>query len=79
MTFLRYSRLSSSSFFIGVGDVGPGEPARESEDNDDIEVRASDGVLSAREVQYPTPGFRCRSSKAADDCTFRNSSRNVWN
>ena len=28
--------------------------------------------------QYPTPGLRCRSRSAADDCTLRNSSRRAW-
>ena len=55
-----------------------GESGREEldggEDADDTESLTS-GVLA--ELQKPTPGPRRRSNNAAEDCTFRSSSRNV--
>lgn len=79
ITFRRYSKLTSSSFVAREG-VGAGEFVREggSEELDDIDVRLSVGLWSTvRDVQYPTPGLRCRSSRAADDWTFLSSSRSV--
>lgn len=75
--FLKYSTLISSSDFATAG-----EPGREGvslvvrSDTEDRGERIS-GLLSCREAQYPTPGLRCRSSNAAEDCTLRSSSRRV--
>jgi hypothetical protein len=35
------------------------------------------GVRGLFALQYPTPGFLCRSRRAAEDCTLRNSSFRV--
>lgn len=80
MTFLKYSRLTSSSFVDCVDGDDTGEPTRDdgSDAAEDKEVRVSAGLSVVREVQYPTPGFRCRSRSAADDWTFRSSSRRVF-
>jgi len=63
MTFLRYSRFTSSSAF----DSFVGDPAPEGRSVlDEIDVRLSVPVASF-EAQYPTPGFLCFSSNAAED------------
>ena len=81
MTFLKYSRLTSSSFL--EWEVGPGEVVL---DNDEESCKVGDGDDSrvsegfscrAKELQYPTPGLRCLSRSAAELCTFRNSSRTL--
>lgn len=79
MTFLRYSIFTSSSDFAVDGVPGlEGTSWDARSDTDDLGERRS-VELSCLEAQYPTPGFRCFSSRAADDWTLRNSSRNVWN
>lgn len=52
MTFLKYSRLTSSSFDC-AGVDGAGEPTRDggSDVTEDIEVRVSGGPSFVREVQ----------------------------
>jgi hypothetical protein len=61
-----------------VAGGGAGDATRESEEVlEDTEVRISGAAESDREVQYPTPGFRWRSNSAAEDWTFRSSSRSV--
>ena len=73
MTFLRYSRFTSSSALDSfVGDTAP-EGRSEFEE---IDVRLS-VPLASFDAQYPTPGFLCFSSSAAEDWTFRSSSRSV--
>lgn len=68
MTFRKYSRLTSSSFLL---ELGAGDAIREGDSvgMEEKEFRDSTGLFSGfpRVVQYPTPGFRCRSSSAADD------------
>ena len=73
MTFLRYSRFTSSSALESV--VGEVTPVGRSE-FDEIDVRLSVPFASF-DAQYPIPGFLCFSSNAADDWTFRSSSRRV--
>lgn len=77
MTFRRYSKLTSSSDDEAVGvPVLSGTSRDGRSDIDDVGERSSE-VLSLRVAQYPTPGPRCFSSSATDDCTLRSSSRNV--
>jgi hypothetical protein len=79
MTLRRYSRLTSSSLvdaaaaeeLLGVGDARRAGLAA----GGDMELAAS--LLSWRDDQYPTPGLRDRSRRAADDWTFLSSSRKV--
>jgi hypothetical protein len=70
--------LTSSSFGKGVpSDLGEAGLLRSV---DDMEVRpfASAELLVRAALQYPTPGARWRSKRAAEDCTFLSSSRIVW-
>ena len=77
MTFRKYSKLISSSDFTVAGELDLDSESRDS-DIDDLGERGSDDETSVREAQYPTPGLRCRSRRAADDCTLRSSSRKVY-
>lgn len=71
MTFRRYSRLTSSSFLdsgdsvLDLGDATEG-------------VGDSGAGVVPSDLQYPNPGFLCRSNKAADAWTLRSSSRRVY-
>jgi hypothetical protein len=42
-----------------------------------LNVAPLSGVRGLEALQYPIPGFRWRSSKVAEDCTLRSSSRKV--
>lgn len=55
-----------------LGDAGDATPFVASVES--VRTRREPDPLAA---QYPTPGFRCFSSNAADDCTLRNSSLRV--
>lgn len=79
MTFLRYSRLTSSSLEGDAGMAGCGELTRDgTPDKAGEPGRWFSATLSDRaELQYPTPGFLWRSNNAADDCTLRSSSLRV--
>lgn len=64
MTFLRYSRFTSSSVLDSfVGDAAPDGRS----EFDEIEVRLSVASLASFDAQYPMPGFLCFSSNAAED------------
>ena len=64
MTFLRYSRFTSSSALDSfVGDVTPEVRS----EFDEIDVRLSVAPLASFDAQYPAPGFLCFSSNAAED------------
>ena len=88
MTFLIYSRLTSSSTFVDVAVLGAGEgdlAGVSAGEGDEIEVcesvaeplEASTEPAGVRVDQYPTPGLRWRSRSAAEDWTLRSSSRSV--
>ena len=77
MTLRKYSKLTSSSDIAVEGEAGRGEPLLAKSDVEDVGERASGP--SAFVAQYPTPGFRWRSKRAAEDCTFLSSSRKVYN
>lgn len=63
MTFLRYSRFTSSSARDSfVGDAAPDGRS----EFDEIDVRLSVAFASL-DAQYPAPGFLCFSSNAAED------------
>jgi hypothetical protein len=79
MMLRRYSRLTSSSFSFNDAVSLLGEFGDEGRSVDDIEALGTSVELPDRvALQYPTPGARCRSNSAAEDCTLRSSSRKVW-
>ena len=64
MTFLRYSRFTSSSVLdSSAGDAAPDGRS----EFDEIDVRLSAAPLASFDAQYPAPGFLCFSSNAAED------------
>lgn len=78
MTFRRYSKLTSSSLATGAGDPSRGEDGKSDVEGVGDAKFASDRLSClVALLQYPTPGFRCRSSRAAELCTFLSSSRRV--